>query len=92
MMMEVLEKYEEKFKYDIYGYLGEDYKVVLVDKDKVFMNNKECFIVIKIMYVYFQFCFSGDMILMVIQYVFDEFVKEEVDEYFLIILSDVNFD
>lgn len=92
MMMEALEKYEEKFKYDIYGHSGEDHKVVLVDKDKVPMNNKERLIVIKTMHAHSQFCLSGDTTLMATQHASDELAKEEADEHFLIILSDANFD
>lgn len=92
MMMEALEKYEEKFKYDIYGHSGEDHKVVLVDKDKVPTNNKERLIVIKTMHAHSQFCLSGDTTLMATQHASDELAKEEADEHFLIILSDANFD
>lgn len=92
MMMEALEKYEEKFKYDIYGHSGEDHKVVLVDKDKVPTNNKERLIVIKTMHAHSQFCLSGDTTLMATQHASDELSKEEADEHFLIILSDANFD
>lgn len=92
MMMEALEKYEEKFKYDIYGHSGEDHKVVLVDKDKVPTNNKERLIVIKTMHAHSQFCLSGDTTLMATQHASDVLAKEEADEHFLIILSDANFD
>lgn len=92
MMMEALEKYEEKFKYDIYGHSGEDHKVVLVDKEKVPTNNKERLVVIKTMHAHSQFCLSGDTTLMATQHASDELAQEEADEHFLIILSDANFD
>ncbi|XP_062588748.1 von Willebrand factor A domain-containing protein 8-like [Saccostrea cucullata] len=92
MMMEALEKYEDKFKYDIYGHSGEDHKVVLVDKEKVPTNNKERLIVLKTMHAHSQFCMSGDTTLMATKHASDELAQEEADEHFLIILSDANFD
>ncbi|KAK3095149.1 hypothetical protein FSP39_010820 [Pinctada imbricata] len=92
MMMEALEKYEEKFKYDVIGHSGEDYKVELVMKDKIPQNNKERLIVLKTMHAHSQFCISGDNTLHATKHAIETLAEEEADEHFVIILSDANFD
>ncbi|KAL3861823.1 hypothetical protein ACJMK2_007838 [Sinanodonta woodiana] len=92
MVMEALENYEEKFKYDIYGHSGEDHKLELVPKDKAPKNNKDRLIVIKTMHAHAQFCLSGDNTLSATKHAIETLAQEEADEHFLIMLSDANFD
>uniref|UniRef100_A0A671YC87 von Willebrand factor A domain-containing protein 8 n=1 Tax=Sparus aurata TaxID=8175 RepID=A0A671YC87_SPAAU len=60
MVMEALESYEHKFKYDIVGHSGDGYDIELVRADKVPKNNKQRLKVLKTMHAHSQFCMSGD--------------------------------
>ena len=92
MMMEALEKYEDKFKYDVIGHSGEDHKVELVDKEKLPKNNKERLVVLQTMHAHSQFCISGDNTLLATKHAIESLSEEEADEHFVIVLSDANFD
>lgn len=80
------------FQYDIVGYLGDFFEIFFVFYDLLFKNNKECFNIIKKMYVYVQYCWSGDYILEGIDLVVKYIIVEEVDDYFVVVFSDVNFE
>uniref|UniRef100_A0A8B9JC72 von Willebrand factor A domain containing 8 n=1 Tax=Astyanax mexicanus TaxID=7994 RepID=A0A8B9JC72_ASTMX len=60
MVMEALESYEHKFKYDIVGHSGDGFDIELVKCDKVPKNNKQRLRVLKTMHAHSQFCMSGD--------------------------------
>lgn len=92
MVMEALEGYENKFKYEIVGHSGESYDTSLVRADKVPKNNKERLSVLKTMHAHSQFCLSGDHTLEATKDSISSVLKEEADEYFVIILSDANFE
>ncbi|XP_060072942.1 von Willebrand factor A domain-containing protein 8-like [Ylistrum balloti] len=92
MMMEALDGYDEKIKYDILGHSGEDFKVQLVKPDKVPANNKERLVVLKTMHAHSQFCLSGDNTLEATRHAIKGLSEEEADEHFVIVLSDANFD
>uniref|UniRef100_A0A8C6AAP9 von Willebrand factor A domain-containing protein 8 n=1 Tax=Marmota marmota marmota TaxID=9994 RepID=A0A8C6AAP9_MARMA len=90
MVMEAFENYEEKFKYDIAGHSGDDYNIALVSINKIPKNNKQRLEILKTMHAHSQFCMSGDHTLMGTEHAIKEIVKEEADEYFVIVLSDAN--
>uniref|UniRef100_A0A8C9PJU6 von Willebrand factor A domain-containing protein 8 n=1 Tax=Spermophilus dauricus TaxID=99837 RepID=A0A8C9PJU6_SPEDA len=90
MVMEAFENYEEKFKYDIAGHSGDDYNIELVSINKIPKNNKQRLEILKTMHAHSQFCMSGDHTLMGTEHAIKEIVKEEADEYFVIVLSDAN--
>lgn len=92
MMMEALEGYDEKIKYDILGHSGEDHKVQLVKADKAPANNKERLVVLKTMHAHSQFCLSGDNTLEATRHAINDLSEAEADEHFVIVLSDANFD
>ncbi|XP_071949792.1 von Willebrand factor A domain-containing protein 8-like [Antedon mediterranea] len=92
MVMESFEKYEIKFKYDIVGHSGENYNIPFVKGDKSPANNNDRLKVIKTMYAHSQFCMSGDYTLEATQFAINDITKTEADEYFVIVLSDANFD
>uniref|UniRef100_A0A3Q4HWX0 von Willebrand factor A domain-containing protein 8 n=1 Tax=Neolamprologus brichardi TaxID=32507 RepID=A0A3Q4HWX0_NEOBR len=48
MVMEALENYEHKFKYDIVGHSGDGYDIELVTADKIPKNNKQRLKVLKV--------------------------------------------
>ncbi|KAM8820841.1 von Willebrand factor A domain-containing protein 8 [Eudromia elegans] len=92
MVMEAFENYEHKFKYDIVGHSGDGFNITLVESDKVPKNNKERLEILKIMHAHSQFCMSGDHTLEGTEHAVRDVVKDEADEYFVIVLSDANLE
>ncbi|MGH0175687.1 UNVERIFIED_CONTAM: hypothetical protein FKN15_071107 [Acipenser sinensis] len=92
MVMEALESYEHKFKYDIVGHSGDGFDIELVRCDKIPKNNKERLKVLKTMHAHSQFCMSGDYTLESTEHAVKEISREEADEYFVIVLSDANLE
>ncbi|KAF7665107.1 hypothetical protein LDENG_00155060 [Lucifuga dentata] len=92
MVMEALENYEQKFKYDIVGHSGDGYDIELVRADKVPKNNKQRLKVLKTMHAHAQFCMSGDYTLEGTQASIAELAREEADEHFVVVLSDANLE
>lgn len=92
MVMEALENYEHKFKYDIVGHSGDGYDIELVRSDKVPKNNKQRLKVLKNMHAHAQFCMSGDYTLEGTQHAVQALAKEEADEHFVVVLSDANLE
>nr|XP_005585792.1 PREDICTED: von Willebrand factor A domain-containing protein 8 isoform X1 [Macaca fascicularis] len=90
MVMEAFENYEEKFKYDIVGHSGDGYNIGLVPIHKIPKDNKQRLEILKTMHAHSQFCMSGDHTLEGTEHAIKEIVKEEADEYFVIVLSDAN--
>ncbi|XP_053521402.1 von Willebrand factor A domain-containing protein 8 isoform X1 [Artibeus jamaicensis] len=90
MVMEAFENYEEKFKYDVAGHSGDDYNIPLVPINKIPKDNKQRLEILKTMHAHAQFCMSGDHTLEGTEHAIREIVKEEADEYFVIVLSDAN--
>ncbi|XP_013855455.1 von Willebrand factor A domain-containing protein 8 [Austrofundulus limnaeus] len=92
MVMEALESYEHKFKYDIVGHSGDGCNIELVTADKVPKNNKQRLKVLKTMHAHSQFCMSGDYTLEATEASIKQLVREEADEHFVIVLSDANLE
>ncbi|XP_060909628.1 von Willebrand factor A domain-containing protein 8 [Labrus mixtus] len=92
MVMEALENYEHKFKYDIVGHSGDGYDIELVRADKVPKNNKQRLKVLKNMHAHAQFCMSGDFTLEGTDASIKELAREEADEHFVVVLSDANLE
>ncbi|GAB1605806.1 von Willebrand factor A domain-containing protein 8-like [Argonauta hians] len=92
MVMEALEGYDTKLKYEIFGHSGENYDTSFVKFDKAPKNNKERLTVLKTMHAHSQFCLSGDNTLEATKHAIDSIAKEEADEHFVIVLSDANFE
>ncbi|KAG7331155.1 hypothetical protein KOW79_005124 [Hemibagrus wyckioides] len=92
MVMEALENYEHKFKYDIVGHSGDGFDIELVRCDKVPKNNKQRLTVLKTMHAHSQFCMSGDYTLEGTEHAVKELAREEADEHFVIVLSDANLE
>ncbi|XP_020937726.1 von Willebrand factor A domain-containing protein 8-like [Sus scrofa] len=90
MVMEAFENYEEKFKYDIAGHSGDGYNIDLVPINKIPKDNKQRLEILKTMHAHAQFCMSGDHTLEGTKHAIKDIVKEEADEYFVIVLSDAN--
>lgn len=92
MVMEALENYEHKFKYDVVGHSGDGLDIELVRCDKVPKNNKQRLNVLKTMHAHSQFCMSGDYTLEATEHAVKELAREEADEHFVIVLSDANLE
>ncbi|CAG5865389.1 unnamed protein product [Menidia menidia] len=92
MVMEALENYEHKFKYDVVGHSGDGYDIELVNADKVPKNNKQRLKVLKTMHAHAQFCMSGDHTLEGTEASIKELSREEADEHFVVVLSDANLE
>ncbi|XP_047456688.1 von Willebrand factor A domain-containing protein 8 [Mugil cephalus] len=92
MVMEALESYEHKFKYDIVGHSGDGYDIELVRADKVPKNDKQRLKVLKTMHAHSQFCMSGDYTLEGTEASIKELAREEADEHFVVVLSDANLE
>ncbi|CAD5234405.1 unnamed protein product [Bursaphelenchus xylophilus] len=93
LVMEALKDHKDKVKYDIVGHSGDSPEVVFTQPDKPPENEKSRMDVLKKMLAHSQFCFSGDYTLEAIEIAAKKLSKEmEVDERFVIALSDANLD
>ncbi|GFS38586.1 von Willebrand factor A domain-containing protein 8 [Nephila pilipes] len=92
LVMEAFDGYQEKFKYDIVGHSGEDFCIEFSKFDKPPINRKERLELIRSMHAHSQFCMSGDNTLKATSHAIRTITKRDADEYFVIIMSDANFD
>lgn len=92
LVMEAFDGYQERFKYEIIGHSGEDLNIKFSSFKKPPKNNKDKLDIIKKMYAHSQFCMSGDNTLPATHHAISTITEEDADEYFVIILSDANFD
>lgn len=92
MLMEALDGYHNKFQYEIIGHSGEEFHLELSKFDNPPKNNKERLDILKKMYVHSQYCMSGDNTLSATKHAIGTITDEEADEYFVIVMSDANFD
>jgi hypothetical protein len=94
MVMEGLEGFGDRIKFDISGHSGEDNDIPFVSHMKTPENNKERLKVLKDMHAHSQFCMSGDHTLSAAVLAINELgmVSEQYDESFVIVLSDANFE
>uniref|UniRef100_A0A914QPH8 VWFA domain-containing protein n=2 Tax=Panagrolaimus davidi TaxID=227884 RepID=A0A914QPH8_9BILA len=93
MVMEALEGKQDKIKYDIVGHSGDGPEMVFTTPDAPPTNEKQKYDVAKKMFLQSQFCYSGDFTLEALQLAISKVSKEtDVDERFVIVLSDANLD
>ena len=95
MFLESLAGFEHKFAYDIVGHSGDECAIELVGKNQAPKNNKERLKLLKLMYTHTMFCNSGDNTFSALQRAIDDLQAEPdetVDERFVIVISDANFD
>jgi hypothetical protein len=94
MVMEALNGFGDRFKYDIVGHSGEDNNVLFVNPAKPPENEKQILKVLKEMAAHSQFCMSGDHTLSATVLAINELglTSEQHDESIVIVLSDANFD
>ncbi|KAG8186062.1 hypothetical protein JTE90_005415 [Oedothorax gibbosus] len=92
LVMEAFDKYQDKFKYEIVGHSGEEYNLEFSKFDRPPKNEKERLDLIRNMIAHSQFCISGDHTLEATDHAIRTITKEDADEYFVVVLSDANFD
>ncbi|XP_055954220.1 von Willebrand factor A domain-containing protein 8-like [Argiope bruennichi] len=92
LVMEAFEGYQERFQYEIIGHSGEDFCIEFSKFGKAPNNRKERLELIRNMHAHTQFCMSGDNTLEATSHAIRTITKEDADEYFVIIMSDANFD
>jgi hypothetical protein len=92
MVMEAFEGYEHKIKYEILGHSGEGYDFSFMKSDDPPKNNKERLDILLALHAHSQFCISGDSTLEAAKSAIDKITKEDVDERFVVVLSDANLD
>ena len=94
MLMEGLEGYGERIRYDIVGHSGEDRDIPFVAVGRPPTNDKERLKVLKEMHAHSQFCMSGDHTMSASVLAIQEagLAAEEYDDSFVVVLSDANFD
>uniref|UniRef100_A0A7E4ZTR3 von Willebrand factor A domain-containing protein 8 n=1 Tax=Panagrellus redivivus TaxID=6233 RepID=A0A7E4ZTR3_PANRE len=93
MVMDALDGKGEKVKYDIIGHSGDGPEHVFTKADTPPSNEKQKFDVVRKMYLQSQFCMSGDFTVEALEHAIASVAKEsDVDERFVVILSDANLD
>ncbi|CAB4415023.1 unnamed protein product [Rhizophagus irregularis] len=90
MIMESFKSFEHKFQYRIIGHSGDGPNIELVKEGKYPRTEKESLKIINQMFNHSQFCLSGDNTVSATAYAIKDIVKEEADDYFVVVLSDAN--
>ncbi|KAI9366882.1 AAA domain-containing protein, partial [Zopfochytrium polystomum] len=90
LIMEAFKSFEHKFKYRISGHSGDGADIEFVTEGKYPKNEKDMFQVLAKMHSHAQYCLSGDNTLAATSLAVKNIVKEEADDYFVVILSDAN--
>ena len=94
MVMEALEGYSERIRYDIIGHSGEESDLPFVRLGNEPKNERDRLQVLRNMHAHSQFCMSGDHTLSATVQAINELsaAADNYDESFVIVLSDANFD
>lgn len=90
MLMESFRGFEHKFQYRILGHSGDGANIEFVKEGKYPKSEKEEFEIISKMRAHSQYCLSGDNTLGAASHAIKNIVKDEADDYFVVILSDAN--
>ncbi|KAJ3272681.1 von Willebrand factor A domain-containing protein 8 [Terramyces sp. JEL0728] len=90
MIMEAFKGFEHKFNYKFYGHSGDGPDLELIP-DKIYpKNEKDIFEILSRMKTHANYCMSGDNTVSAITTGIKNVVKEEGDDYFVLVLSDAN--
>ncbi|TPX40629.1 hypothetical protein SeLEV6574_g06527 [Synchytrium endobioticum] len=90
LIMEAFETFEHKFQYRIAGHSGDGPDIEFVAQGKYPKNEKEQYQIIAKMKAHSQYCLSGDNTILAATTAITNVVKEEGDDYFVLVLSDAN--
>ena len=93
LFMEALEGHSAKWRYDVIGHSGETLNLELVSSERPPQNDKQRFDVLLNMHAHSQFCMAGDHTLEATkQSIANLSDATDIDEAFVILLSDANLD
>lgn len=93
LFMEALEGHSTKWRYDVIGHSGETLNLELVSSERPPKDDKQRFEVLLNMHAHSQFCMSGDHTLEATkQSIASLSEATDIDEAFVILLSDANLD
>ncbi|KAG7095577.1 hypothetical protein E1B28_006310 [Marasmius oreades] len=94
MLMETFDRLSRKDKYvwDICGHSGDEAVIPLITTDKPPTEMKERWKVVEKMYMIPQYAFSGDYTVEAIQKGVEEVGKFDADDWFVIAITDANFE
>ncbi|CAI2169627.1 3146_t:CDS:10 [Funneliformis geosporum] len=90
MVMESFKSFEHKFQYRIIGHSGDGPNIEFVKEGQYPRTEKESLKILNKMFNHSQFCLSGDNTVSATAYAIKDIVKEEADDYFVVVLSDAN--
>ena len=93
LFMEALEGHSERWRYDVIGHSGETLKLDLVNAQHPPKDEKQRLDVLLNMHAHAQFCLSGDHTLEAVKQSISSLDEaDDIDEAFVILLSDANLD
>lgn len=93
LFMEALEGHSTQWRYDVIGHSGETLNLELVSSERPPKDDKQRFDVLLNMHAHSQFCMAGDHTLEATkQSIASLSDATEIDEAFVILLSDANLD
>ncbi|KAF9184077.1 von Willebrand factor A domain-containing protein 8 [Haplosporangium sp. Z 767] len=90
MIMESFRNFEHKFAYSIIGHSGDSPNLEFVKEGRYPKSEKDVFKVISQMSAHSQYCLSGDNTLSATSMAMREIVKDDADDYIVVVLSDAN--
>ncbi|KAG0224963.1 von Willebrand factor A domain-containing protein 8 [Actinomortierella wolfii] len=90
MIMESFRSFEHKFAYKIVAHSGDSPALEFVKEGKYPRTEKDVFRVLSQMSAHSQYCLSGDNTLAATAMAMKEIVKEDADDYIVVVLSDAN--
>ncbi|KAJ3011525.1 UNVERIFIED_CONTAM: hypothetical protein HDU68_001637, partial [Siphonaria sp. JEL0065] len=90
IMVSMDDSLRSKFLYDIVGHSGDSPSIEFVNAAKPPQNELERLRILQNMSAHAQYCWSGDNTMLAAQKAISSIVKNDADEYFVIILSDAN--
>ncbi|CAG8614734.1 10142_t:CDS:10 [Funneliformis caledonium] len=90
MVMESFKSFEHKFQYRIIGHSGDGPNIEFVKEGQYPRTEKESLKILNQMFNHSQFCLSGDNTVSATAHAVKDIVKEDADDYFVVVLSDAN--
>ncbi|KAG0268044.1 von Willebrand factor A domain-containing protein 8 [Actinomortierella ambigua] len=90
MIMESFRSFEHKFAYQIVAHSGDSAALEFVKEGKYPRTEKDVFKILSQMSAHSQYCLSGDNTLAATATAMKEIVKEDADDYIVVVLSDAN--
>ena len=90
MIMQSLQSLGHKYVYDITGHSGDSANIPFVKAGQPPKNEKEMIQILQQMWVHSQYCWAGDNTLTATSLAIKDIVKDEADDYYVVVISDAN--